>query len=107
AGRDVLAPQVERQRFLLHPAWPQPVDEDARAVAAGGWFIGALGADIHASNPSGHAGTERLHTVIPAQSLPSNAAVGDGGVLQQPHAGQPSAFAAIRTKAAGSPPSRG
>src|SRR5690606_39452962 len=47
AGRDVLEPQVQRQRLLADAARPQPLDQDPRAVGAGRWLIGALEPDVH------------------------------------------------------------
>src|SRR5262249_5895216 len=43
--RDLLEPAIDRR--LLHPARPQPVDQDAQAVALIGGFVDALGPEFH------------------------------------------------------------
>src|SRR5689334_3430956 len=44
-GRDILQPRIHIERFLLHTARPETLDEDAPSICARAWFVGAFYAD--------------------------------------------------------------
>ena len=53
ARRDLLDPFVEPGFGLADAAWPQAVDEDSRAVAFFGRFIGPFERDVRSGNRAG------------------------------------------------------
>src|SRR5690242_19580435 len=47
ARRDLFEPRLHAERFLLHAARPQSLDEKTRAVAFGRGFVNPLGLNAH------------------------------------------------------------
>lgn len=42
AGGQHLGPMIDRGVFVPQTSWPQAIDEDARSVSPGGWFVDTL-----------------------------------------------------------------
>src|SRR3954463_14968827 len=54
ARREILGPVIDRGRLLLDAAWPQPIDQDARAVLPCGRIVSALQPNVICKNPRAH-----------------------------------------------------
>ena len=78
ARRKLLHPALDRRILLLDPTWPQPIDQNARAVIVSDRFIGALQLYALCRNPFAYlfllenafhpAGKQRLDSSITAQT---------------------------------------
>src|SRR6516164_7976768 len=65
ARRNVPEPAVNRRVGLLDAARPQPIDQDARAVAEIGPLVSRLQFDFAARGPPGHGHTPASLGIIP------------------------------------------
>src|SRR4051812_21871702 len=54
ARREILGPVIDRGLLLLDAAWPQPIDQDARAVLPCGRIVSALQPNVICKNPRAH-----------------------------------------------------